>query len=138
MQSFDLGHWKCKTWPCSYLWHAQKGIFLKFYKYWVSLCDIIRVKRSASCGNVKYSSSVHILRSPWTIALNTLIPNLSFVVKAKKRWIFDNRNSPNIEACLVRSTFCSIAIVVFRWRSRRNRKKKVSVHFPLKKNARKP
>ena len=30
----------------------------------MSLCDIIRVKRSASCGNVKYSSSVHILRSP--------------------------------------------------------------------------
>ena len=28
------------------------------------MCDIIRVKRSASCGKVKYSSSVHILRSP--------------------------------------------------------------------------
>ena len=26
-----------------------KCIFLKFYKYWLSLCDIIRVKRSASC-----------------------------------------------------------------------------------------
>ena len=31
----------------------------------MSVCDIIRVKRSASCGKVKYSSSVHILRSPW-------------------------------------------------------------------------
>ena len=20
--SFDLGHWQCKNWPCSYLWHA--------------------------------------------------------------------------------------------------------------------
>ena len=30
------------------------------------MCDIIRVKRSASCGKVKYSSSVHILRSPWS------------------------------------------------------------------------
>ena len=39
-----------------------KRYFLKFYKYWVSLCDIIRVKRSASCGQVKYS----ILRSPWS------------------------------------------------------------------------
>ena len=30
----------------------------------MSLCDILRVKRSGSCGQVKYSSSVHILRSP--------------------------------------------------------------------------
>ena len=44
---------------------CQKGIFLKVYKYWVNLLDIIRVKMSASCGQVKYSSSVHILRSPW-------------------------------------------------------------------------
>ena len=42
------------------------GMPKKFYKYWVSLCDIIRVKRSASCGQVKYSSSVHIWRSPWS------------------------------------------------------------------------
>ena len=33
----------------------------------MSLCDIIRVKRSASCGQVNYSSSVHILRSPWSM-----------------------------------------------------------------------
>ena len=30
-----------KFWvTCSFLWHAKKGNFLKFYKYWVSLCDI--------------------------------------------------------------------------------------------------
>ena len=41
------------------------GISLKFYKYWGSFCDIIRIKRSASCGQVKYSSYAHLLRSPW-------------------------------------------------------------------------
>ena len=20
--NFDIGHWQCKNWPCSYLWHA--------------------------------------------------------------------------------------------------------------------
>ena len=47
-----------------------KRYFLKFYKYWVSVCDIIRFKRSASCGKVKCSISVHILRSPWAGWLN--------------------------------------------------------------------
>ena len=36
----------------------------------MSLCDIIRVKRSASCGQFKYSSSVHILRSQSMYYLN--------------------------------------------------------------------
>ena len=40
---FDLGHCKCKDWPKNQLCHTYKGIFLKFYKDWLSCCKISKV-----------------------------------------------------------------------------------------------
>jgi hypothetical protein len=75
----DLGHWQCKNWPCSYLWHAYNGIYLKFYKDWVSLSSIIRVKSPAQGWSGKMKISVHLLRSPWLsmdfrVSMETIIP----------------------------------------------------------------
>ena len=65
------------------------------------MCDIIRVKRSASCGQVKYSSSVHIIRSPWSITNHSRLQVVISVfledwhkkyIRAKKRSMYSNYN----------------------------------------------
>ena len=49
--SFAQEHCKSKIWPCSCLWHAQKRIFLKFYKDLLSWCKMIKVITFPLCCN---------------------------------------------------------------------------------------
>ena len=49
--SFAQRHCKSKSCPCSCLWLAQKGIFLKFYKDWFCSCKIIRFPLSCNGQN---------------------------------------------------------------------------------------
>ena len=44
-----------------------KGFFFKFYKVWVSLCIIIRVKSIPLSQKSQNPNSVHFYRHPWII-----------------------------------------------------------------------
>ena len=44
-----------------------KGFFFKFYKVWVSLCNIIRVKSIPLSQKSQNPNSVHFYRHPWII-----------------------------------------------------------------------
>ena len=52
--------------PSKFWVTCQKRYFLKFYKYWVSLCDITRVKRAASYEDRPNIAVLSIYNgSPW-------------------------------------------------------------------------
>ena len=68
-----------------------KNIFLKFYKDWVSLCSIIRVKSPPPVEICKIERSIHLYSSPWSrfSKTNDLRRHISSVHEGKRPYQCD-------------------------------------------------
>ena len=107
--SFDLGHWQCKNWPCSYLQRAcLKRYFLKVLQR-VSLCIALLVLKAwPQAGQGKMKISVHLLRSPcvtWTWRMKEIV-----VVLRRKLFLWYKCNLKACHISLLYSTVCLIIL----------------------------